>query len=210
MSSWWSLLVSDVHCVLQRDPAARNLLEAWTIYPGVHAIAHHRIAHALWTRGWRYLPRWISFVSRCVTQVDIHPGARIGARFFIDHGNGVVVGAGAKILGPIRIGDRARIAANSVVIEHVPAGATVVGIPGRVVAPQRSTTYGFDLDHHLIPDPVGKAIACLLDRMALLERTHLAASETNCATCDDACVEPIFSRPAYPSALQPSHSAHLE
>ena len=136
--------------------------------------------------------------------------ARIGARFFIDHGNGVVVGAGAKILGPIRIGDRARIAANSVVIEPVPAGATVVGIPGRVVAPQRSTTYGFDLDHHLIPDPVGKAIACLLDRVALLERTHLAASETNCATCDDACVEPIFSRPAYPSALQPSHSAHLE
>ena len=67
MSSWWSLLVSDVHCVLQRDPAARNLLEAWTIYPGVHAIAHHRIAHALWTRGWRYLPRWISFVSRCVS-----------------------------------------------------------------------------------------------------------------------------------------------
>ena len=97
MSSWWSLLVSDVHCVLQRDPAARNLLEAWTIYPGVHAIAHHRIAHALWTRGWRYLPRWISFVSRCVTQVDIHPGARIGARFFIDHGNGVVIGATAEI-----------------------------------------------------------------------------------------------------------------
>jgi serine O-acetyltransferase len=242
-ASWWPLLVSDVHCVLQRDPAARNLLEAWTIYPGVHAIAHHRIAHALWTRGWRYLPRWISFMSRCVTQVDIHPGARIGARFFIDHGNGVVigetaeigedvtlyhgvtlggtawhagkrhptvgngvvVGAGAKILGPIRIGDHARIAANSVVIEAVPAGATVVGIPGRVVAPSRNTTHGFDLDHHLIPDPVGKAIACLLDRVALLERTHLAASETNCASCDDACIEPIFNRPLHQPALQPAH-----
>jgi serine O-acetyltransferase len=246
---WWTLLVSDVHCVLQRDPAARNLREAWTIYPGVHAIAHHRIAHALWARGWRYLPRWISFVSRCVTQIDIHPGARIGARFFIDHGNGVVigetaevgedvtlyhgvtlggtawhagkrhptvgngvvVGAGAKILGPIRIGDRARIAANSVVIEAVPAGATVVGIPGRVVAPERHTTHGFDLDHHLIPDPVGRAIACLLDRVALLESTHLAVSETNCATCDDACIEPVFARPSHLSVHQPAlHSAHLE
>ncbi len=244
-ASWWSLLVSDVHCVLERDPAARNKLEAWTIYPGVHAIAHHRIAHALWARGWRYLPRWISFMSRCLTQIDIHPGAKIGARFFIDHGNGVVigetaeigedvtlyhgvtlggttwragkrhptvgngvvVGAGAKILGPIRVGDRARIAANSVVIEAVPAGATVVGIPGRVVAPERNTTHGFDLEHHLIPDPVGKAIACLLDRVALLERTHLAAGDTNCSTCDDACIEPIFARPVHPSALQ---GAHLE
>jgi serine O-acetyltransferase len=243
-ASWWTLLVSDVHCVLQRDPAARNKLEAWTIYPGVHAIAHHRIAHALWTRGWRFLPRWISFMSRCLTQIDIHPGARIGARFFIDHGNGVVigetaeigedvtlyhgvtlggtawhagkrhptvgngvvVGAGAKILGPIRIGDRARIAANSVVIEAVPAGATVVGIPGRVVAPQRNTTHGFDLDHHLIPDPVGKAIACLLDRVAMLERTQLAAGESNCASCDDvSCIEPIFARPVHQPALQPAH-----
>ena len=237
--SWWSLLVGDVHCVLERDPAARNRLEAWTIYPGVHAIAHHRIAHALWMRGWRYLPRWISFMSRWLTQIDIHPGARIGERFFIDHGTGVVigetaeigndvtlyhgvtlggtawhagkrhptvgnhvvVGAGAKILGPIRIGDRARIAANSVVIEAVPAGATVVGIPGRVVVPQRSTTHGFDLDHHLIPDPVGKAITCLLDRVALLERTQLAAADTSCSTCDDSCVEPIFNRPA----LQPAN-----
>ena len=229
--SWWSLLVGDVHCVLQRDPAARNLLEAWTIYPGVHAIAHHRLAHALWRRGWRYLPRWISFVSRWLTQIDIHPGARIGARFFIDHGTGVVigetaeighdvtlyhgvtlggtarhsgkrhptlgnhvvVGAGAKILGPIRIGDRTRIAANSVVISAVPEDATVVGIPGRVVAPQRNTTHGFDLEHHLIPDPVGKAIACLLERVATLEKMQSPTSEAACAVCDDACVEPVFN-----------------
>ncbi|MDF1484236.1 serine O-acetyltransferase [Ramlibacter sp. H39-3-26] len=235
--SWWTLLRGDVRCVLERDPAARSLLEAWTIYPGVQAIALHRMAHALWRRGWRYLPRWISFFARWLTQVDIHPGARIGARFFIDHGScvvigetaeigqdvtlyhgvtlggttwtagkrhptlgdRVVVGAGAKILGPILVGDRARIAANSVVIDPVPADATVVGIPGRVVAPRRRTTHGFDLDHHLIPDPVGKAIACLLERVAQLERTQqsqaalpIATPEAACGACDGRCTEPGF------------------
>lgn len=241
--TWWSLLREDVQCVLERDPAARNLVEVWTIYPGVHAIALHRLAHALWRRGWRYPPRWISFLARWLTQVDIHPGARIGKRFFIDHGAGVVigetaeigndvtlyhgvtlggttwhigkrhptlgnhvvVGAGAKILGPIVVGDRARIAANSVVIDAVPADATVVGIPGRVVAPRRNTTHGFDLDHHLIPDPVGKAIACLLDRVAQLERSQaqpllLATSDLACGICDDPCAEPGFT----PSFRQPS------
>lgn len=241
--SWWSLVHGDVHCVLARDPAARNLLEAWTIYPGVHAIALHRLSHALWMRGWRYLPRWISFCSRWLTHVDIHPGAQIGPRFFIDHGAGivigetavvgddvtlyhgvtlggtswragkrhpslgnqVVVGAGAKILGPITVGDRARIAANSVVIDAVPADTTVVGIPGRVVAPSRRSTHGFDLDHHLIPDPVGKAIACLLDRVAQLElaqaQSHsFATFEAPCGACDDHCAtEPGFKK----SFLQP-------
>ncbi len=240
---WWSLLREDVRCVLARDPAARNLLEVWTIYPGVQAIAMHRLAHALWRRGWRYLPRWLSFVARALTQVDIHPGASIGARFFIDHGTGVVigetaeigndvtlyhgvtlggtawrvgkrhptlgnqvvVGAGAKILGPILVGDRARVAANSVVIDAVPAGATVVGIPGRVVAPRRPTTHGFDLDHHLIPDPVGKAIACLLDRVAQLERMlaqggGVATDDAPCGVCDEPCTEPGFKQ----SFLQPS------
>jgi len=235
-SGWWSLLREDARCVLKRDPAARSLIEVWTIYPGLQAIALHRLAHALWTRGWRYLPRWLSFVSRALTQIDIHPGARIGARFFIDHGTGVVigetaevgddvtlyhgvtlggtswrvglrhptlghqvvVGAGAKILGPIKVGDGARVAANSVVIEAVPAGATVVGIPGRVVAPARRTTHGFDLEHHLIPDPVGKAIACLLDRVAQLERAlahsqGLASADNACGLCDDQCAEPGFA-----------------
>ncbi|MBH1958069.1 serine O-acetyltransferase [Polaromonas sp.] len=240
--SWWSLVREDARCVFERDPAARSLMEVWTIYPGVQAIALHRLAHSLWRRGWRYLPRCISFVSRGLTQVDIHPGASIGMRFFIDHGAGVVigetaeigndvtlyhgvtlggtswsagkrhptlgnqvvVGAGAKILGPILVGNRARIAANSVVIEEVPAGVTVVGIPGRVVTPRRSTTHGFDLDHHLIPDPVGKAIACLLDRVAQLERQahadFLSTSTTACGTCSDHCAEPGFD----PSLLQPS------
>ena len=234
---WWSMVREDARSALARDPAARNLLEVWTIYPGVQAVALHRLAHGLWARGWRYLPRWISFVARWFTQVDIHPGARIGARFFIDHGNGVVigetaeigndvtlyhgvtlggtsgsagkrhptlgnqvvVGAGAKILGPIRIGDRARVAANSVVIEAVPADATVVGIPGRVVAPGRRTKHGFDLNHHLIPDPVGKAIACLLDRVAQLERAQArqpvhATADGACGACDDHCTEPGFAQ----------------
>lgn len=233
-ASWFALLRGDVRCVLQRDPAARSLLEVWTIYPGVQAIALHRIAHALWRRGWRYLPRWISFAARWFTQVDIHPGARIGQRFFIDHGcgvvigetaeigddvtlyhgvtlggtsgspgkrhptigSGVIVGAGAKVLGPIAIGDRARIAANSVVIEPVPADATVVGIPGRVVARGRRPRHGFDLDHHLIPDPVGKAIACLLDRVAQLERERgLGTDDAACNDCDAVCAAPQ-SQPA--------------
>ncbi len=243
--SWWSMLRADVHCVLDRDPAAGNVIEVWTIYPGVKAIDLYRLANALWRRGWRYLPRWVSFFARWLTQVDIHPGARIGARFFIDHGAGVVigetaeigddvtlyhgvtlggttwragkrhptlgnqvvVGAGAKILGPITIGDRARVAANSVVIEPVPAGATVVGIPGRVVVPHRRTTYGFDLDHHLIPDPVGKAIACLLDRVAQLERTQAySAGKANadhaCGGCDDQCAEPGFAYPHFQTSTE--------
>lgn len=232
---WWTLVRGDVACVLQRDPAARNRLEIWTIYPGVQAVAGHRLAHALWSRGWRFLPRFLSYAARWLTNVDIHPGARIGARFFIDHGagvvigetaeigddvtlyhgvtlggtswnpgkrhptlgSGVVVGAGAKVLGPITVGDGARVAANSVVIEAVPSGATVVGIPGRVVVPRRRTSHGFDLNHHLIPDPVGKAMACVLDRIAQLERAHaanagLASTDAACGECEAPCALPTF------------------
>ena len=242
---WWSLVRGDVQCVLLRDPAARSRIEVWTIYPGVQAVALHRLAHALWQRGWRYGPRWISFVARWLTNVDIHPGARIGERFFIDHGagvvigetaelgndvtlyhgvtlggttwnagkrhptlgDGVVVGAGAKVLGPITVGEGARVAANSVVIEAVPAGATVVGIPGRVVAPRRRTKHGFDLDHHLIPDPVGKAMACVLDRLAQLERAQengnvLSSAGTTCGVCDDSCADPSFDRPVLQTSTE--------
>lgn len=235
---WWALIRADVACVLERDPAARSRLEVWTIYPGVQAVALHRLAHALWCRGWRYVPRFISYLARWLTNVDIHPGARIGERFFIDHGagvvigetaeighdvtlyhgvtlggttwnpgkrhptvgDGVVVGAGAKILGPIRIGGGAQVAANSVVIEDVPASATVVGIPGRVVAPHRPTPHGFDLNHHLIPDPIGKAMACVLDRLAQLERTQAAlgalnSAEPGCGPCEEPCARPSFETP---------------
>lgn len=236
----WCLLREDVACVVERDPAARSRFEVWTLYPGVHAVAVHRFSHALWQRGWRYLPRLMSFLARAFTNVDIHPGAHIGRRFFIDHGagvvigetaeigndstlyhgvtlggtswsagkrhptigNGVVVGAGAKILGPITIGNGARVAANSVVIDEVPAGATVVGIPGRVVVPKHqraASAHGIDLAHHLIPDPVGKAIACLLDRiatlegeMAVLRGTPSQIEVTTCRSCDDSCAQPAF------------------
>jgi serine O-acetyltransferase len=201
----------DISCVFQRDPAARTRFEIITTYPGVHAVLLYRMANRLWRRGWRYLPRLISFIGRLWSGVDIHPGATIGRRFFIDHGSGVVigetsevgddvtlyhgvtlggvswnrgkrhptlgdrvvVGAGAKILGPITIGRESRVGANSVVIESVPKGKTVVGIPGKVVQssqPGSDPVDGIDLNHHLIPDPVADAVACLLERISLLEQ----------------------------------------
>ena len=201
----------DVRCVFERDPAARTTLEVLTTYPGVHAILLHRVSSRLWRRGWRYAARLLAFIARFISNVDIHPGAVIGQRFFIDHGacvvigetaevgddvtlyhgvtlggtswnkgkrhptlgNGVLVGCGAKILGPITVGDNARIGANSVVVQEVPPACTVVGVPGKIVKLReagRPNAFGIDLDHHLIPDPVGKAIACLLERIDVLEK----------------------------------------
>jgi serine O-acetyltransferase len=235
----FAMLREDVACVFQRDPAARSTLELLTIYPGIQALVFHRFAHVLWRRGLRYLPRLISFLSRLITNIDIHPGATIGRRFFIDHGagvvigetaevgedvtlyhgvtlggttwragkrhptlgNSVVVGAGAKILGAITIGDRVRVAANSVVIDSINPGVTVVGIPGRAVLPReqrRVAPGGIDLDHHQIPDPVGKAIGCLLERIADLEREvqrikgEPATNQGVCRECDDTCSQPAF------------------
>uniref|UniRef100_UPI0038993736 serine O-acetyltransferase n=1 Tax=Nitrogeniibacter mangrovi TaxID=2016596 RepID=UPI0038993736 len=235
----FGLLREDLRCVFDRDPAARSTVEVLTTYPGVHAILAHRIAHRLWRGGWRYSARCLAFAARALTNVDIHPGARIGRRFFIDHGagvvigetaeigddvtlyhgvtlggttwskgkrhptlkDGVVVGAGAKVLGPITVGERGRVGANSVVIKDVPAERTVVGIPGRIVAtgPSRRTAGGIDLDHHLMPDPVAKSIACLIDRIETLE-TELARlrnapppaeREGECRVCSagDLCCE---------------------
>jgi serine O-acetyltransferase len=161
----------DIRCVFDRDPAARSVFEVITCYPGFHALQLHRISHALWTAGLRWLPRLGSHITRFLTGIEIHPGAVIGRRVFIDHGmgvvvgetaeigddctlyhgvtlggvswkqgkrhptlgKGVVVGAGAKILGPFTVGDGAKIGSNSVVVKAVPPGATVVGIPARVV-----------------------------------------------------------------------------
>jgi serine O-acetyltransferase len=236
---FFAMLREDVACVFERDPAARSRLEVLTIYPGVQAIVLHRVAHAAWRRGLRYPARLLAFLSRLVTNIDIHPGARIGRRFFIDHGAGVVigetaevgddvtlyhgvtlggttwsagkrhptlgcgvvVGAGAKILGAITVGDGARVAANSVVIADVTPGMTVVGIPGRMVLPhsQRRIAEGIDLDHHLMPDPVGKAVACLLERIGALEAelsrlnpslADRADTHGTCAECGDACIQP--------------------
>ncbi|WP_051953545.1 serine O-acetyltransferase [Methylocapsa aurea] len=218
----WRLLGEDLGCVAARDPAARNALETLITYPGVHALIWHRIAHWLWGRGFRFPGRFLSWFGRAVSNVDIHPGATIGRRFFIDHGacvvigetaivgndvtlyhgvtlggvswtpgqrhptleDGVLVGCGAKILGPITIGRGSRIGANSVVIEDVPPGVTVVGIPGRIVrnARERRLLAGgrIDLEHHLMPDPVGDAIGSLLDRIEFLEArlTHLQGEVT--------------------------------
>lgn len=205
------MLKEDVNCVFQRDPAARTRAEIITTYPGVHAIILYRLANRLWVRGWLYLARLIAYFGRVLTSIDIHPGATIGRRFFIDHGAGVVIGetaeirddvtiyhgvtlggvswnrgkrhptlednvvigAGAKILGPITVGKNSRVGANSVVISSVAEGKTVVGIPAKTVlsrtAESETGMQGIDLNHHLIPDPVAEAVSCLLERIRLLE-----------------------------------------
>lgn len=205
----WGTWAEDVNCVFDRDPAARNRFEILMTYPGVHAVLMHRLAHRLWRAKWFFGARLIAYLVRLFTNVDIHPGARIGARLFIDHGAGVVigetaivgddvtlyhgvtlggtswnkgrrhptledrvlVGAGAKVLGPITVGADARVGANSVVVASVPADGTVVGIPGRVVANQKVNAgqEGINLNHHMIPDPVGRAMACMLERIDKLE-----------------------------------------
>ena len=236
----WATLREDLDCVFQRDPAARSTLEVLTTYPGVHAILTHRLSHRLWRAGWRFPARFLSFLGRTLTNVDIHPGATIGRRFFIDHGacvvigetaevgndvtlyhgvtlggtswnkgkrhptlaDGVVVGAGAKILGPINIGERVRVGANSVVVKDVPADRTVVGVPGRIVDTRVGTARpenGISLDHNLMPDPVAKSIACLIERIEILERElaevrHEPAPAEHgdqCKTCSagDLCCE---------------------
>jgi serine O-acetyltransferase len=208
----WTILKEDLACVFQRDPAARSTLEVLATYPGVHALLTHRLSHRLWRADWRFSARLLSFLSRTLSNVDIHPGATIGRRFFIDHGagvvigetaevgddvtlyhgvtlggtswnkgrrhptlaNGVVVGAGAKILGPITVGERVRVGANSVVVKDVPADRTVVGVPGRIVNTRTANGLrhdkGISLDHNLLPDPVGKAIACLIERIETMEK----------------------------------------
>ena len=167
----FSRIREDINCVFDRDPAARSVWEVITCYPGFHALQLHRVSHAMWKVGLRWLARLSSHVTRFLTGIEIHPGASIGRRVFIDHGMGVVigetaeigdgctlyhgvtlggvswnkgkrhptlgkdvvVGAGAKILGPFTVGDGAKVGSNSVVVKAVPAGATVVGIPARVV-----------------------------------------------------------------------------
>ncbi|MDI4666499.1 serine O-acetyltransferase [Xanthobacter autotrophicus] len=230
--SVWRLIREDVDCVKSRDPAARNTVEIVLTYPGVHAVIWHRLASRLWRRGIKFPARFLSWLGRFLTNVDIHPGATIGRRFFIDHGacvvigetaevgddvtlyhgvtlggtswtagkrhptlrDGVLVGAGAKILGPITVGAGCRIGANSVVIEDVPPAMTVVGIPGRVVKPmadrRRVGDGRIDLEHHLMPDPVGEAIVSLLDRIEFLEArlAHLQSERPRgrSATADEA------------------------
>lgn len=192
-----SKIKEDIKTIYEKDPAADNILEVLLCYPGLHALILHRIAHKLRYWGIPVIPRMISYVSRIITGIEIHPGARIGRKFFIDHGMGVVigettyigdnvliyqgvtlggtgkehgkrhptlgdnviVGAGAKILGNLKIGENSRIGAGSVVVDNVPENSTVVGIPGRVVH-QRVMVDG-QLQHNRMPDPV----KCQLNRL---------------------------------------------
>ncbi len=169
--SIWQLIKEDVQCVFERDPAARHVFDVLTCYSGVHALLFHRLNHWLWGRGMRWPARFLGNIARWLTGIEIHPGATIGRRFFVDHGTGVVigetaeigddvtlyqgvtlggrtlnegkrhptlgnnvvVGAGAKILGPFTVGEDARIGSNAVVLHPVPSGATVVGVPGKIV-----------------------------------------------------------------------------
>jgi serine O-acetyltransferase len=197
----------DIQTVFQKDPAARTTLEVLLCYPGLHALWAHRLAHFLWRHKLRLLARILSHISRFLTGIEIHPGAIIGRRCFIDHGSGVVIGetseigddvliyqgvvlggttlekkkrhptlgngvemgSGAIALGPITIGDGARIGSSSVVIKSVPAGVTVVGIPGRVVTKREKPL--LDLEHGKLPDPVAEAVRLVLkDQRKLEER----------------------------------------
>ncbi len=200
----FSRIKEDIDVVFERDPAARSVLEVIMCYPGFHAILIHRIAHRLWNWNLKLLARILSHIGRFLTGIEIHPGAKIGRRFFIDHGMGVVIGetteigddvtlyhgvtlggtswkkekrhptiednvvigAGAKILGPFTVGKNSMIGAGSVVVKPVPSHSTVIGVPGRVV--YRDLGEG-RLEHHHLPDPEARAIACLFEQVKELD-----------------------------------------
>jgi serine O-acetyltransferase len=218
-------LREDLETIYRKDPAARTTLEVLTCYPGLHAIWLHRIAHAMWRRNHLFLARLVSHLNRFFTGVEIHPGAQIGRRFFIDHGSGVVIGetteigddvlvyqgavlggttsertkrhptigdstvigSNAVILGNIHIGAGAKVGSGSVVVEPVPAGATVVGVPGRVVRINgrrlEHTTQDI-LDHAYLPDPVVETLKCLVDRVELLEARIREMTRTSAVDWD--------------------------
>lgn len=202
---FFSRMREDIRTVFDKDPAARSLPEVLFCYPGLHALWSHYFAHFLWKHHFRFLARFTSHINRFFTGIEIHPGANIGRRFFIDHGagvvigetteigndvliyqgvvlggtslskgkrhptvgNNVVIGTGAVALGAITIGDEARIGSGSVVVKSVPAGATVVGVPGRVT--EDHTEESLVLEHGKLPDPVAEAIRLVLREQDRLE-----------------------------------------
>lgn len=231
----------DIQSVFHRDPAARNALEVLTCYPGLHAVWLHRLAHGLWTSGWKWLARLVSNFGRWMTGIEIHPGARIGRRFFIDHGmgivigetaeigddvtlyqgvtlggttwnkgkrhptlgNNVVVGAGAKVLGPFTVGEGAKVGSNAVVTKEVPPGATVVGIPGRIIMREDSEqqakrqamaeklgfdAYGVSQD---MPDPVARAIGQLLGHLQAVDGRLEGMCQALTALGSDYCAKDL-------------------
>ena len=241
----FKLLREDIASVFDRDPAARSTFEVLTCYPGVHAVLIHRVSHKLWRAGLKWAARFLAHIARFLTGIEIHPGATIGRRFFIDHGmgvvigetaeigddctlyhgvtlggttwekgkrhptleNGVVIGAGAKVLGPLNVGANARIGSNAVVVRDVPANATVVGIPGRVVQAvdekfrQRAETarkLGFDAYGQVpnMPDPVSQALDSLLDHARDVEneiaqlRVRVETAEASARAAQASPIEP--------------------
>lgn len=203
-------LKEDIDAVLARDPAAKSRLEILLLYPGIHALIAHRVAHRCWNRQWFLAARAISQVSRFFTGIEIHPGARIGRRFFIDHGMGVVIGetatigddvtmyhgvtlggtsfekeirhpqvgdnviigAGAQILGPVRIGNGARIGSNAVVVAEVEDNATMVGIPAHSVDKRKAREMQFApyaFSKECAKDPLEEQLKTAMDEIARLK-----------------------------------------
>ncbi len=224
----WQQIKEDINCVFDRDPAARNIFEIITTYPGVQALQWHRLSHWLWNHKLKWLARFSATISRWLTGVEIHPAVKIGRRFFIDHGMGVVigetseigddctlyhgvtlggtswkegkrhptladnvvVGAGAKVLGPIYLHEGARIGSNAVVIKDVIAGETIIGVPGRVVRKDISEdkkkqqkladSVGFDAygTSSETLDPVAVAIHGLIEHIQALDKRVEVMAET--------------------------------
>ena len=206
----------DIAVALEKDPAARNALEVLFLYPGVHALIAYRVTHLLWGMGLKFIARGLSQLARLITGIEVHPGAIIGKRFFIDHGMGVVIGetseignnvfiyqgvtlgglatktgkrhptvldnvvigAGAKVLGPIKIGCNTKIGSGSVVLQDVPEYSTVIGVPGRVVFSGISSELEDDEGPESFPDPVARAIECMLDRLPEMEKEIRQLKET--------------------------------
>jgi serine O-acetyltransferase len=235
-------LRDEIDATLARDPAARSRLEVVLCYPGFHALLYYRLAHWLWQRGWHLAGRFVSHLGRVLSGIEIHPGATIGKRLFIDHGmgvvigetaeigddctlyngvtlggtrpareqggqkrhptigNNVIVGSGARVLGPIRVGDGARIGAASVILRDVPDGATMVGNPARQAvrrtvgdAPPAFEPYGVTGE---IPDPIARALNALLDEVSAL-RARVAELER--------VRDPAAAEEAPPPAPGPAH-----
>lgn len=207
----------DIKSAMEKDPAARSVMEVLLCYPGLHALWFHRIAHFFYNRKMYITARLISHFTRFITGIEIHPGANIGRRVFIDHGMGVVigetsdigddtliykgvvlggtslqrgkrhptlgknvvVGSNACVLGPIKIGDGARIGSGSVVIKDVPHGATVVGVPGKIVEKKTAEKLEMDFEHGNLPDPVADVVKIMLkmqheleQRLETIEKDH--------------------------------------
>ncbi|HWA45567.1 MAG TPA: serine O-acetyltransferase [Hypericibacter adhaerens] len=205
----------ELDSIIARDPAARSRIEVALTYPGFHAVMFHRMSHAVWIRGWRFLGRFLSQMGRLFTGIEIHPGATVGRRLFIDHGmgtvvgetaeigddvtmyhgvtlggvspsinsaaqvnhkrhptirNGAIIGSGAQVLGPITVGERARVGANAVVVKDVPPNVAVVGIPAKPVTREVSPDFmAYGTPTHDHPDPAARAIEALMEQVTALK-----------------------------------------